>query len=317
MQDINIIQVVINQHGPIFAELIELLTHSLQRLGFGVKHSKNQLDDKRLNLIVGATAFLKEQDFNIIKQSRNPYIVFQVEALDQQHGFIRHNPAYMDFLLSARQVWDYSPTNLSFLAGQGFTNVCYIPIGYSSRLERISHAEVRDIDVLFYGAIRPRRQRVLESLNARGARMRVMFNAYGAVRDQTIARSKIVLNLHQFEASQLEQIRIAYLLNNQCFVISETSDCNPYGNGVIFCEYERIADCCMFFLRPEMTHKRYRIAETGYTNLKAIPTAESISSALAHLTESPPHRKASGRPHPTLLATRPHLLAQLQKPSTL
>jgi len=36
------------------------------------------------------------------------------------------------------------------------------------------------------------------------------------------------LNIHQSETLQLEQLRVAYLLNNKRFVVSETSADNLY-----------------------------------------------------------------------------------------
>jgi hypothetical protein len=94
-------------------------------------------------------------------------------------------------------------------------------------------------------------------------------------------RSKIVLNLHQFGTAQLEQVRISYLLNNKCFVISESSDCDPYAGGVVFARYEEIVACCQRYLAPGMEPARDRIAETGYQQLKAIPMLAQLKSAIA------------------------------------
>src|SRR5262249_8533318 len=154
------------------------------------------------------------------------------EALDDSTGFAPQNPAYLDFLVRAPRIWDYSPTNLPFLAWLGCQDVRHIPMGYAPRLERIAPATQRDIDVLVYGRLNPRRKQVLEGLHARGLRVKGQAGCFGAVRDREIARAKIMLNVHQFDTHHLEEIRIAYLLNNRCFVVSETSDRNPYGGGL-------------------------------------------------------------------------------------
>ncbi|MGC2160578.1 MAG: hypothetical protein WA634_01595, partial [Silvibacterium sp.] len=121
---------------------------------------------------------------------------------------------------------------------------------------------------------------VLDALSARGVRLVAAFGAYGPQRDQAISRSKIVLNLHQFDISQLEQLRISYLLNNRCFVLSESPPSDLYRDGVAFSDYEKIVDCCISYLRAEMDAERARVAEAGYAKLKQIPTLASIRSAL-------------------------------------
>ena len=280
-KQINIVHVIVNEHGAIFADLIDLLTDALLQAGFQVRHSRNQMIQGMVNIIIGHTFVLKPEDFTAIRNTGVPYIVFQMEALDEHHGFTQKIPFYLDFLLASQQVWDYSPTNVRFLTERGCSDVRQIPIGYSGRLERIVHAETKDIDILFYGATTPRRQIILEQFKQRGAKVMNMFRAYGPERDRMIARARIVLNLHQFDLPHLEEVRIAYLLNNHCFVLSEISDYNPYGEGVVFCEYDKLVECGLSYLRPAMDMERARVVEAGYKAIKEIPTVQSIQAALA------------------------------------
>ena len=285
---INIVHAVINEHGPIFADLIELLTDNLQLGGYPVSHSTNKIIQDKLNIIVGHTFVLRREDFTAIRNAGAPYIVLQMEALDELDGFKQRIPDYMDFLKSCRQVWDYSPTNVKYLKDRGCPDVRQIPIGYSSRLERIVHAETKDIDVFFYGSMTARRQNILAQFKDRGAQVFGVFRAYGPERDKMIARSKIVLNLHQFDLPHLEEVRIAYLLNNHCFVLSETSDYNPYGEGVVFSDYDSIVDCGLSYLQTNMQVERERIAEIGYSAIKKIPTMEHMRSALEEFFANTP-----------------------------
>ena len=292
---VNITHLVINDHAPIFADLIELLTSSLDELGLSVRYSPNRLIRARLNLILGHTVCFPPDWFAALQNSGYPYVVFQAEALDSARGLVPLFPAYLDFLRAAAHVWDYSEANIRFLAGLGHPGVRHVPIGYAGRLERIVPAGVKDIDILFYGQPSDRRLRILEEMKGRGLRVQALWGVYGPARDQLIGRSKIVLNLHQFETSQLEQVRIAYLLNNRRFVISEVADCNPYGDGVVFCAREQLADCCASYLRPGMEAERERVARTGYANLKALPMNECLRSALEGFAFAP---GASGGPEP-------------------
>jgi hypothetical protein len=279
ISEINIVHTVVNEHGRIFDDVIELLIDCLEGLGRKVQRSVNHFDTKKLNLVVGHTAFLNKSAFEEIVRSKCSFVIFQMEALDERMGLGPQFPDYLEFLKLAPRVWDYSSTNVAFLSAKGCGNARYMPLGYSPRLERITHALVKDFDIIFYGTANQRRGLVLESLSSR-CQLRVGFGAYGNDRDQVIARSKIVLNLHQFETAQLEQVRISYLLNNRCFVVSEMSENNPYSDGLVFRNYDQIAECCLEYLRPEMEAERKRIAEMGYAKLREIPMVENIRTEL-------------------------------------
>jgi hypothetical protein len=286
VNDVNITHVVVNEHGPIFYELIDLTVDALRDSGVKTDQGVNQVSPDKLNLIIGHTVFLPPNIFSEIRSQTPNYIVFQLEALDGEQGFLSRYPAYSEFLRGAKQVWDYSQQNILYLSALGIPAVHYIPIGYSPRLERIIDRRERDIDVLFYGAVTSRRQKILHDLSRRGLKVAAIFRAYGQARDDHIGRANIQLNIHQFETSQLEQLRISYLLNNRRFVISENSSDNPYGEGVIFCAYKNIVDCCVDFLKPEMEAERSRVSELGYKSLKGIPMKRSVFEALSELASA-------------------------------
>ena len=276
-------RIVINEHSPIYFELIELLTFTLRELGHTVTITENQMASGPVNLLVGATAFLTQQQYTAIRSFRGHFIVFQNEVLADDAGFVREPPGYVEFLAGASQIWDYSPTNLPFLNLHGCRRVHYIPIGYAPSLERIVHAPERDIDVLFYGSINPRRERLLLAVTQSQLKLKALFGVYGAARDREIARAKVVLNVHQFDAPHLEELRLAYLLNNRCFIVSEKADRNPYGRGVVFREYDDLVDCCVAYCAAGMDSERNAVANEGYAMLKGISTAVGVRVALERL----------------------------------
>ena len=102
----------------------------------------------------------------------------------------------------------------------GLPRPTYVPIGYVPELTRIAPAP-EDIDVLFYGALSERRYAVLRDLHDRGLRVKWLLGAFGASRDAWIARSKIVINVHYWEAKIFEIARVSYLLANRRAVVSE------------------------------------------------------------------------------------------------
>jgi hypothetical protein len=69
-------------------------------------------------------------------------------------------------------------------------------------------------------------------------------------------------------------------------VISEVSDQNPYGDGIVFCSYENIVPICEHYLAPRMEAERKRVAALGCESLKRVPMAVSIMGAVAELTNA-------------------------------
>ncbi len=280
---INILHITTNEHTAIFDDLLELLTDTLEQLGHAVQRTTTHFDRSRINILVGHTAALEKEAYDSIRSSGAKYIIFQMETLTDRPGIPRPSQAYLDVLSHANQVWDYSKNNLAFLAARGCRDLQFIPLGYSRRLERIAHAEQKDMDVLFYGAGNARRLKIVDALRARGLRVDAFFKAYGSARDQAIARARIVLNLHKFDHSELEQVRISYLLNNRVFVISESAEGNPWGDGVVFSDYDKIVDCCVESAQPGKDAARVEIATKGYEALKSLPIGASLEAALARI----------------------------------
>jgi len=279
---INIAHIVTNEHAPIFDDLIALTVDGLKNCGVHVFQNMNWLARDVTNLMVGYIFSWQREAFQEL-----PYIVFQLEPLgDFAENKLREmgrEADYIEILRGARQVWDYSLLNIEYLASIGITNTHYIPIGYSPRLQKIADKTPQDMDVLFFGTASSRRLEILEALRARGVNTGVLYGGYGAERDSYIARAKIHLNIHKDETLHLEQLRIAYLLNNKRFVISETSDHNPYGDGVVFCDYKDIVERCLHYLKPQLATERMRIAKAGHKNLQKIPMTKAISKALSEL----------------------------------
>jgi hypothetical protein len=284
IRSLNIVHAVVNEHGAIFNELIEIVSESLQNNGVVVSRTTNKIIANQINLFIGATIALPQELFKRLREFQQTYIIYQLEPLDHEHGYLSRFPHYLDFLRGAKQVWDYSQQNTNYLARLGMTNVRYIPVGHSFVLERIVDFGQGDIDVLFYGAISTRRRQILDELQRQGLKVAVLFRKYGPFRDSYIGRTKVVLNVHQFETSHLEQLRISYLLNNERFVISESSSENPFGDGVIFCHYEDIVTQCKLYLRNGMEAERRRIAKAGYDAIKKIPMTTCIAEAVQGLS---------------------------------
>ena len=147
----------------------------------------------------------------------------------------------------------------------------HLPIGYVPELTRIPRAPRQDIDVLFYGSVNERRGQILAGLKAGGLVLKWLFGVYGAERDAFVARSKVVLNMHNFENKVFEIVRVSYLLANRKAVVSEISDTTAIEpdmmDAVAGVRYDGLVDCCRRLVGDIAA--RATLEETGFKRMAA------------------------------------------------
>jgi SAM-dependent methyltransferase len=226
-------------------------------------------------------------------------ILYNSEQVDADSEWLKG--AYFPALIS-REVWDYSAENVRRLIALGARSVRHVPVGYVPELARIAPA-IEDIDVLFYGSINARRQKILEELGARGLNVVRLFGAYGEQRDQAIARAKVVLSVHFYEAKIFEVVRAAYLLTNAKAVVAE---CGPdttlepdLRDAICGVPYEGLVDACEELVRD--TDKRHALAERG-RRIFAARREEKILADCLGLSETAGSARGSS-PFPALPGT--------------
>jgi hypothetical protein len=256
-------------HAMCFVEIGRLLVESLRTLGYASELRVNRFDAKATNVVLGYHLI---PTASVVPPCR--LVMYQLEQLSDREGWFRAN--HLAVLRRAAAVWDYSEENIAFLRPKGIEDVRWLPIGFHEALATIPTQE-SDVDVLFYGSVNPRRAKVLEDL-ARDCSVKSLFGVYGDERDAWIARSKIVLNIHYYEAQILEQARLSYLVNNGRFVVSEQSKLNPFGEGIVTAPYERLAETCRVWL--ERPAQREEIARTGQAVFRTRPMTEYLRSVL-------------------------------------
>jgi len=282
----NICHVSINEFEGIYEDLIVSLKGSLEDLGHNCSVSKNQATVGAINILIGSTIFASRYQQLNEKLKNVPYIVYQLEHLDDQHGLLSQWGEYYELIKNAVAVWDFSPGSSSFLVTKGLSNIFYLPPGFHRSLEKFVPAISQDIDVLFIGSPHPRRDKVLSALKSRGVNVRNIPKLFGARRNQLMARSKIILNIHAWdEINSLETVRISFLLANRNFVISESSDHNPYGDGLIYASYDEIVEKCIYFLgQPKLA--REAIGFKGFMNVHHIDFAKNVENILTQMGDA-------------------------------
>jgi glycosyltransferase involved in cell wall biosynthesis len=283
-ETVNLVLVKINQHSAIFSELLDALEASFQELGVKTSRSENQLKQGAVNLLLGACVFDAER---LLQTTRgHSFIVYQVEPLSATQGFLAAHPDYLELLRCANTVWDYSENNLDFLCRAGVKNPTCLPPAYHPSLECHLPPVEKDIDVFFAGAPSQRRITLLEQLKSHGLKVESPFGLYGEARNRLMQRSKILLNIHQHDGlNQLEEVRLSFLLANRCFVVSEDSDSNPYGGGVIFSPYEQLVDTCLHYASVS-ADARAETAEMGYQAITKRRMVDFLRPIWTTLTQS-------------------------------
>jgi Glycosyl transferases group 1 len=264
-------------HARAFDEVAEVMRAGLLELGHVCERSPGRLLGDCVNIVFGA--HLLPPSLPLPANS----ILFNLEQIVP--GAMWVTPRYLD-LLRAHRVWDYSLQNIAALREAGVGDTVHVPVGYAPALERIV-PQSEDIDVLFYGAYCERRTALVQRLGERGWRARYAFGTYGSERDELIARSKVVLNVHFYEQARLEVARCFYLLANGRFVLSEESpDAQETGlaEGIAFASYDGLEAACVKFLeRPD---ERTEIAERGRRILRQRPQAALLAPAVAKFSRS-------------------------------
>lgn len=195
-------------------------------------------DRKDLDDACIVVALCKTNMYPEAYRSTHPHKRVIVYNLEQMFpGATCANPFYLDWLRKADDVWDYDIDNINFLATFGI-KAKYMPLEYTPALKYNTKApEVKDIDVLFYGMLTPRRLQILQAwstMSHRHAKTVILTGVFGDDLIPYIQRSKIVLNLHAYpNSARQEQVRLAPLLVNNVCVVSEDSTHNEFGQSLV------------------------------------------------------------------------------------
>ncbi|QWE08780.1 hypothetical protein [Polynucleobacter ibericus] len=283
MPTFNVCKIAINDFHHLFDDVALSVAASLRDLGYECSMTVNDMRPDAINILIGSIMF---NDMLISSQLTQPYIVYQMEILDDHQGHLKNYPKYLDFLSRALSVWDYSPKNFKYLKSKGLKNLAYVPPGYHAVCEKFSWRESpHEFDFLFIGSLSQRRSEFLTSLINKGYRVGAITennDAFGEMRDQVIANSKIIVNVHCFDDLDiLETVRLSYLLTNHAVVISEASDHDPYQGAVGYAPYAELVDYCGKVLE-EGENLRQR-SSNGYAAMRAIDMTSSIRAALLQI----------------------------------
>ncbi|WP_051955645.1 hypothetical protein [Beijerinckia mobilis] len=260
-------------HSHAFDEITEALSAAFEELGGSAPIVRHQWEcGDRVPIVFGAHLLPEDISATLPRDS----IIVNLEQIDDKSSWTSESYCA---LLSRHPVLDYSRDNIHKLNALGMDHIRLLKLGYTSRLERIHAVAEQDIDILFYGSLNERRRLVLQALEDRGLTVVHLFGVYGQDRDALIARAKIVLNLHFYDAKIFEIVRVFYLLTNRICIVSEGSTDDPdvqdFADGLALCRYEDLVETCVTLANdPE---KRHSLATNGYRHIHAHPQSACLA----------------------------------------
>jgi hypothetical protein len=264
-------------HSAALAEIMETVAYALRGLGCTVSQAANRLLVPGPVPIVLGAHLLSSHEIQLLPTST---IVYNLEQIEASSSWC--SSGYLD-LLKRGNVWDYSRRNIATLGKLGGAGqVKHVPIGYVPEMTRVTESPVEDIDVLFYGSMNERRSKVIDELRRAGLVVAAVFGVYGRQRDDLISRSKVVLNLHYYETSIFELVRVSYLLANRKAVVAECHPGTELEPGVEFAvrltHYEDLVQACIE-LAGDLDGRR-QLAEKGFSWMTARDERHYLGAAL-------------------------------------
>jgi SAM-dependent methyltransferase len=261
-------------HTEAFREVAETLQFGLRSIGHSAQIQETVFDRTSTNVLLGSHLLSLQQALDIPAGS----VVYNLEQLGGPSL-----PTHFYELAHRYRVWDYSPQNLEQWKATGYARPpVLVPLGYVPELSRIQSAAMQDIDVLFYGSLNERRIRIVKALKDAGARVHTLFGVYGKQRDELIARSKIVLNIHFYDAKIFEIVRVSYLLANAKAVVTECCPDTETEEGlagcVLSCPYESLVEECLSLLKND--EARQKLGNRGFQWFSQRKESDILSKAL-------------------------------------
>lgn len=297
-------------HSGAFLEVAESLAFALAALGQDAVLAPEPVEGRR-SIVLGS---------NLLPSHPLPLepgaILYNLEQIEPGSAWL--GPDLLR-LFASHPVWDYSARNAARYEGLGLPAPRVVPIGVVPELVRIPPSPAEDIDVLFYGSVNERRQRVLAALSERGLRVEKVFGLYGAERDRLVARSRVVLNLHYYEAKVFEVVRVSYLLANRRCVVSERgsdpAEEREFERGVAFAAYRDLVETCARLCADPAA--RAALALEGQRLMTRRDTRAYLAEALG-IARAAPRSPMPAPPRPSAplpayyQCTRPEVVARVQ-----
>jgi hypothetical protein len=207
----------------VVGDIVQTFRIALERLGHEVTYQHSVVAPGMLNIVFFCWG-LRWEDLAALQPD---CIVVNFEHLTPGGQFFPE--PYRDILQRA-YVWEYSESNFQRMPQLGMLRADYTPLGYEDgaapvlALDALLPEAQRDIDVLFFGLQSARRVKVLDDLRALGLRVETTSQRHWSPeeRDAYLLRSKVVLNIHNYDDSRIVEIpRLSIFFRHRKAIVCE------------------------------------------------------------------------------------------------
>ncbi|MDR2572856.1 MAG: hypothetical protein LBC94_00690 [Desulfovibrio sp.] len=256
-------------HG--FDDVILPLYYALRRLGFEAEILFNRVNAHSRNIVFGSCIAPRRASRMLPRGS----IVFNLEQIVAGNAWA--NPDYLTHLRGF-EVWDYSAANTLALREAGIASAACVPPGYVPEMTRLAQNVPLDVEALFYGFVSDRRHVIIRRLLGLGVAALCPREAFGDLRDKLLARTRLVLNIHNIAPARLETVRLGYAWANKKAVLSE--ECvgdeipDDLREACVFASYEDFPEATARLLSNGGELQRQ--AEAGFRAFAARPLARTL-----------------------------------------
>lgn len=294
--------IIIYAKNVVFKDTAKALYQTLRMAGCAVHLSTSfpvEKDDT-VYILFGA------HEYPVALPKNLKYIVYQLEQTPTKKEVSSvWNQRYLNILHRAQAVWDYSVVNVKWLRQVWHVpNVSYVPIGYASSLEEEKRTkQEKDIDILFFGSESDRRNKYMKALeDALGDKCRIVWKknaVWDSERNELIARSRIILNLHFAANGLLEIPRLLNVVSNKGFVVSEKGRHRPtnekWSNKVVFASSSTVHDviqtCSHYLFDNDGQQEQVCFVKNAYQNVKRMEFGVPATIISAHQSKTKQKRR--------------------------
>lgn len=252
--------------------------HQFQRLGASVQVHKNRLVHGAVNLVFGA-----HLGFDTRLQRDHTCLIVNLEQIGDRGAALR--PEYLA-LLKQSLVIDYDDANRQAYAAHA-EDVPLIRFGHAPYLGAAActaaDLAARPIDLLFYGSMNPRRQALIQRIEATGRKVSVMpAGVYGPERDAIVRQAKAVLNLHFYDSARFEQVRAFQVLSLGTPLVCERTPATQPDTAFDTCAmWFDDANLESFFADEFLSPLYYEVAERALEVFHEADPLEAFADTLA------------------------------------
>ena len=266
-------------HGHGFDDFIQAVSWGLQVNGHTVTYAQNKFAEGVTNIIF-AFHLLHWPALNALPKGA---IVYNLEQY-ARHADSDYGEEIFAFVAKNFEIWDYSRDNLRLWQKYEHAHpLSLVPVGYAPVLTRIPKPEHQDIDVLMYGTPTDARYHIFCLLCAQGLRVMFLYGFYGEDRDALIARSKIVLNIGQYDRT-FEIVRASFLMANRKAIVADVYEDisieSDIADGAVFVFYQDVVTACLRLL--ESDEIRANIEARAFNTIVKRDMSDILHAATTH-----------------------------------